>query len=297
VEFPDEVPPWNSGRRESAWVKGVEEPRLRADLHELEQLESRLRYRYGLHWPKGPLRIFADRQQALYDELDQMESAREEPWFPELLVQEIRRTTRVADTDLPQLVESLWKALQSLKTAREDVERGRNSLDAQQRTKLRTVERSLGAFLKACGPDVSKTQPLIGGWASGLLNGQTLGDLVKSASVLSIEISMRTSRALGVEVRTGRPREAARERFCLDVAIALRDARVHLRVYREGILARVLRLLLSAAGEPQVTDLLRIVQKAVRQIPAEDKRRQQSRARLSRFLKGEPRRQRARARA
>jgi hypothetical protein len=278
----EDIPTWNAGWRESAFVRDVEEPRLKVRLKKLERLQTRLYQRYGTQWPKPLVDRFSDRSKALYDELDDMEGRREQSWFPDSLIAKIRTVTGVDDDRFPDLLESLWEALERLHRVRDDEKRGRPRLDDSQRRQLVRLSRAVTNFLIRSGPDVSHTQKLIGGWADGRLHGQSFSQVVKAMSVLGSELSMRVHRSQN-SPKKGRPSNRVRDEFCVNVALALRATGALLTVYRDGRFARLLRLLLRAAGELVPADMLGIVRAAVKKAPRVDSTRQRRRTALAKF--------------
>jgi hypothetical protein len=259
---PSEVPKWNSGRRESRfWHQEVQ--KFEAEQKKLQRSEMRLRRRFGTHWPKGVLDCFVEREtvaRCTYDRLVLEEEGRFDDWFPTSIVTAIDDAlTHVDVENAPLLLEGLWDAIHRLTSCREDARRGLPVLTARQIRHLKKAEDACTRLNLACGadwPDIEAMQRLIGNWAEGggLLHGLTLKGVVEAVIALRMEVSSRLYDRSTVRHR--KP-DTAMVHFCLDVAVALVKAGEPLKVHRSSSFARVLTILLQAAGERAPRNLVR----------------------------------------
>lgn len=94
----------------------------------------------GLNGPKSLIRKFKEREDRLRRTDARLEDERWEPWFPDALIDSIQTTTSVDPRKRHGLLQALWDALNQLKDARLERDRGLPTLDRAQRAKLRSIE-------------------------------------------------------------------------------------------------------------------------------------------------------------
>jgi hypothetical protein len=148
-----------------------------------------------------------------------------------------------------------------LKEAREASEHGEPHLSDEQRKRLERVEDAATRFLKACGDPVA-TKRLIGGWVAGnLLHGESFEELVRGVAEVRMEVSMRLHQDKPRPAK--RPVDEAFITFARDVVLALQDAGIDVKCYRDGKAARLLALLSASASEQVPIDRFRLVKRAI----------------------------------
>ena len=259
------IRPWDSGRRDAqSWRDQIQE--IQANRDKLERARQQFDRRYGSRWPKAEFEWYAAREQSLNDERERliiMEEGRFEPYFPSQILAAINRALHVdlGPATCHTLEQRLWDALNGFISNRKDRhEHGIPILTSVQRKKLQKIRTAAERLERACGPDVATTQRLIGNWAEGFLNGSTAVEVIRRVALLRDEVELRL-----------RDRPAPRHRqknqrfqeFCTEVALALKSAGEKPTVYRQGALAKVLRLLLSSAAQPVPRNLIPHLQVAV----------------------------------
>jgi hypothetical protein len=284
----DQLPAWNSGRRESSWYP-IELARLEILRKQMTRREEELRAVHGTHWPKEQLDRFVQKERSLRGRYEELDDEQWEPWFPPKVITAIEDAlTEVTTEASPKLLEELWNGLERLVSAKGDaVNRGEPRLNSEQRRRLERVNKAVWETIVACGQDVKATQLLIGNWAeAGLLNGQTLEKLVSALCVLNTEVSLRLSRDTPRSAH--RPKDKTLKRFCVDVAVALLNAGEPLPLSRRGSMDRVLRVLLQSSHQRVPVDLFKHIKTAIASAPKERLKRSCSAARFQEFLSEKP---------
>ena len=209
-------------------------------------------------------------------------STPDDPWFPDVVIEQIRALVDADVEPESPLIEVLWRAVQLFVESRQDARVGVPELNFDQRHQLEGIMRAAVRLRRSCGPDPEMTQRIIGNWAeAGFLKGGTLTEILDWISELETEIAQR----LFEEPRPRRrPTDVALRRLCLDIAVALDDAGEQLTKSRKSSLAQMIKLLLTSTGERVPRDVFALVRMAVDELPSEQRRRQQERDDLVEFF-------------
>jgi hypothetical protein len=248
---------WNSGERQARSFER-ERAKLWQERERLNRVDERIRRRYGTNWPPSILERYVARGRDLEEAVGRLYEQEWEPWFPPALVEKIAGIVGRRDDGL---LEHLFAALRRLKEAREASEHGEPHLSDEQRKRLERVEDAATRFLKACGDPVA-TKRLIGGWVAGnLLHGESFEELVRGVAEVRMEVSMRLHQDKPRPAK--RPVDEAFITFARDVVLALQDAGIDVKCYRDGKAARLLALLSASASEQVPIDRFRLVKRAI----------------------------------
>lgn len=269
---------WNEGWRQAQWVDR-EEAQLKVRWARLTKTEAALTRRYGNSWPRSIVDAYRTRQEALIDKRERLERGREEPWFPQNAIHAIGELLGGPASE--RLLGDLFRALRHLHEHRERQRFGEPRLSTEQRRKLERIEKALRALLVEAS-DPKDTQRLIGGWAHGLLNGQSFAEIVKSCSALYHEVGTRL-----MDYRSppsSRPKDEGIGRFYSDVVIALADAGIETKKSRTGKTARLVKLLLEMTDEQVPQDLFRALSVAIDEAGERIRMRAQRRSSVAKFF-------------